>query len=153
MNKTQDRIKEAATPATNGTSKETTPQTQEQKDKALIAKLRSLNKELQEQIENALVISSSGVYTSNGQFLHERSKALGKIRTEYFDAETAKDAAALRKQGMVIWNQQLVHARKLAGDGGINDSNNTIGLIEFDVKDSTVGVIMTAKLFPSRILA
>ena len=54
MNKTQDRIKEAATPATNGTSKETTPQTQEQKDKALIAKLRSLNKELQEQIEKEL---------------------------------------------------------------------------------------------------
>ena len=136
----------------NGT-KEAKPQTQAQKDKALIAKLRAEVKGLTEQMENSLLLSANGVYTSNGQFLHERSKALGKIREDYFAATSAKDATALRKTGMIIWNQQLVHARKLASDGGVNDSNNTIGLIEFDVKDNTQGVIMTAKLFPQRVLA
>ena len=136
----------------NGT-KEAKPQTQAQKDKALIAKLRAEVKGLTEQMENSLLLSANGVYTSNGQCLHERSKALGKIREDYFAATSAKDATALRKTGMIIWNQQLVHARKLASDGGVNDSNNTIGLIEFDVKHNTQGVIMTAKLFPHRVLA
>lgn len=149
-NRISDESK-ATKPASNGK-----PQTQAQKDKALITKLRGEVKTLVAKLDatdNSMLIASDGKVTVSGQFLHERSKALGEIRDDYFAATDAKDASAFRKAGLLIWNQDLVRARFLASDGAVNDSNNTIGLVEFNVRDNTQGVIMSAKLFPPRMFA